>query len=155
MSGTPGLDTHFYDDDHALSKKIKVERRAALKGDIEFRVFPVRPAGDLGIPHDSPMGAAIGSATVSAARVKEMVEGYFTDVVNTYLESSDAAALVDMHAERAMERAIQEAIENGWNDGRERRTVGSVISKKIQEMASARLASEYEVDVSVTLRRKS
>lgn len=93
-------------------------------------------------------------AKTQAGDVIRAIETYLREAVEKTLGQAEVPAWIEMHLEPAMERAIRDALENGWQSGKETRSLAKIIEQQVRALAAGKIADEYRVDVQVRLVKK-
>lgn len=98
--------------------------------------------------------ASDAGCVVARTQVKDVVlavEAFLRGTVAEMLEKLEVTSWIEMHLEPAMERAIRNALENGWQSGKETRSLAKIIEHQVRALAAGKIADEYRVDVQVRL----
>lgn len=130
--------------------------KALDKHEIHFEIYATHEKREPGPDRrPDPLMLALAGTRLTASTVRDLLREYFQEVVNLHIEEKlDLDALIEMHAEPAIEKAIVNALENGWGSGREKATVAAMIDRKVREMVSKKVAEEYDVAVTITLHKR-
>lgn len=99
---------------------------------------------------------ALVHANITAKDLRRELHGYLKEIVQERLRQMDATTFAELHIEEMVREKVAEALQDGWTmPGKSTRTISNTVERMIGAEATRRIASDYAVDVAVTLRRKS
>ena len=99
------------------------------------------------------MDDAVLTGRVGKKRLTQLIGEHLDAIVHEHLKNMDFSTMVELHAEVAVEKAIQDYIAHGWAGGHN--TVEKEVAAKVRDMVSFAVAAQYDVEVDVRIVRKS
>ena len=97
---------------------------------------------------------AMARVNMKAGRMIRLIEEYFEESVFTYCEAHGLEGVIAERASDAIDKAIQKALESGWGSGKETHSLEGILTRKVKELASAKIEKGYSVEVDVRLVKK-
>lgn len=118
--------------------------------------WQVKVEGLLPSPDDPayPNVSAVAHASILGKDLRREMHKHLQELVEQRLKDMDASDYLELHMEEEITSRVRDALEKGWKaEGGGMDTVEKAVSRKIQDLATRRIADEYEVVVDVSLRK--
>ncbi len=91
--------------------------------------------------------AACAVTKVSAADAVNLMNDFFRETIEQRCRDIDVDTIIEMNAEKSIEKAIRSCVENGWGD----HSIEKEVHRVVREMVSREVAENYTVEVDVRL----